>query len=274
MIGVWWAILMVVGCVKSPAPFSYVGDPEAVVAVARSRPQAEGLRARFSLKISTPGMGGTVPGSVMIAAPDRIRTEIYTPFGTPLLYLVSDGTFLHAWQNRDQIFYRGEQAGEVLANLTGGAVGIDDVIALLTARLPMVGAEILHTGRVDFDKGGVALELASPEEVTVRAVVDPATGMVVRLQVRAGERADVETEDDLIMDVQYEGRVKVGKVKLPKRVLISLPSMQWTIHLTIKSWAEFEPPDSVFELSVPTGGQEKDLIESIKEMSKDKRERP
>jgi hypothetical protein len=274
VISVWWALLLSVGCIKSRAPTNYVGDPEAVVAIARTRPRAEGLRARFSVKIKTPDMGGTTVGSVIIGHPDRIRVEIYTPFGSPLFYLVSDGQSLHAWQHRDRIFYRGDDAGEVLSRLTGGAVGIDDVIALITARLPMPSAEILHTGQVVFAEGGVVLELKGPEEVTVRAVVDPATGMVVRLRVWAGEMAPRDYGDGLIMDVHYEGRSRAGKVRLPKQVKIELPVMEWTITLNIKSWSEYLPPDATFQLVPPVGATQVELVEALKKMAEKRAARP
>lgn len=267
MIALWIGMLFTVGCVKPRGPVHYVGEPEAVVALARARPAAAGLRARFSVRIRTPDMGGTTPGSIIIAHPDRIRAEVYTPLGTPLLYLVSDGASLHAWLERQRVFFRGNEAADVLGNLTGGAVGIEDVVALVTARLPMPDSEILHTGRIQFAEGGVVLELVGPEEVTVRAVVDPATGMVHRLRVWQGESGSIENTDDLIMDVQYEGRVRVGKVRLPERVEIQLPSLDWTITLSIKSWSEFEAPDQAFRLQAPVGSQTKDLVESLKKIA-------
>jgi hypothetical protein len=226
------------------------------------------------VKIKTPDMAGTTVGSVIIGHPDRIRVEIYTPFGSPLFYLVSDGQSLHAWQHRDRIFYRGDDAGEVLSRLTGGAVGIDDVIALITARLPMPSAEILHTGQVVFAEGGVVLELKGPEEVTVRAVVDPATGMVVRLRVWAGEMAPGDYGDGLIMDVHYEGRTRAGKVRLPKQVKIELPVMEWTITLNIKSWSEYLPPDATFQLVPPVGATQVELVEALKKMAEKRAARP
>jgi hypothetical protein len=272
MITVW--LMMAIGCLKSGPPVNYVGEPAAVVSIARTRPQADGLRARFSVKIKSPGMGGTTIGSVIISQPDRIRAEITTPFGTPMLYLVSDGGSLNAWLQRDRVFYRGNDAGEVLGRLTGGAVGMDDVIALLTARLPMPSAEILHAGRIHFADGGVELELAGPDEVTVRAVVDPGTGMLVRLRVWAGERNPVDVGDGLIVDVRYTGRTKVGKVRLPERVQIELPAMDWTITLSMKSWTAFDAPDQTFTLVPPAGAVEKDLVEVLKQMAEKRAEHP
>ncbi len=267
MRNLWLAALFSIACVKPRGPIHYVGDPEAVVAIARTRPAAEGLRARFSIRIRTPEMSGTTPGSFIIRHPDRIRAEIYTPLGTPLLYLVSDGTSLHAWLERQRVFFRGDEAATVLGNLTGGAVGIDDVVALMTARLPMPDSETLHTGRIQFEEGGVVLELEGPGEVTVRAVVDPATGMVLRLRVWQGESASLEVMNGLIMDVRYEGRVRVGKVRLPARVEIHLPAMDWTITLTMKSWAEFQAPPSAFQLRPPVGAQVEDLVEALRDMA-------
>jgi hypothetical protein len=221
-------------------------------------------------------MSGTTPGSFIIDHPNRLRAEVYTPLGTPLLYLASDGASLHAWLERKRIFYKGDRAAAVLENLTGGAVGIEDVIAVMTARLPMPDSEILHTGRIQFEEGGVVLDLEGPEEVTVRAVVDPATGMVLRLRVwqGQGDSPGLRTKDGLIMDVRYEGRERIGKVRLPERIEIKLPAIQWTVTISMKSWVQAQVPETAFQLHPPVGAQTEDLVEALKKMAKKRSEHP
>jgi hypothetical protein len=267
-----WVLLaaFVAGCIKPRGPIYHVTDPETVTLIARTRPMPQTLRARFSVRIQTESVSGTVPGSLLLDHPNRLRAEIYTPLGTPLMYLVSDGEGIHAWDQRQQTFYRGEYAGLVLRHLTGGAVGLDDLLSVLTARLPMPDSEILYTGRTVFAEGGVELMMVGPDEMSIRTVVHSSTGVVQRLQVWEGEAESELTraKGGMIIDVQYEGEIRVGRARLPERVVMIFPQLKWTITVNFRSWSTAKVSETAFGLTAPPGARIIELAEALRKMSR------
>ena len=210
----------------------------------------------------------TLPASVLIDHPDRFRVELLTPLGTPLLYLTSDGDSLHAWSQRDKVFYRGDEATDVLQRITGGSIGLSDFLALFTARLPMVDAEILHIGRTIFDDEGVVLIMLGPEDIRVRAVVDPQTGMVRSLRVDPPDEKSgfEEPEGEALMLVTYEGLERINKLVLPRHVHVSLPKLGWTVEMEAKKWKTIDQVPNAFSLSPPKGSTIKDLTEALRQL--------
>ncbi len=262
-----WLTVLLVGCFKPRGPVIHVMDPETVVMIARTRAIPPTLRARFSIRISTPERSATIPGSLLLQHPDHLRAEVYTPFGTPLLYLVSDGEGLHAWDQRQQVFYQGDYAGMVLQNLTGGAVGLEDLLSVFMARLPMPDSEILHTGRTVFEDGGVELMLMGPDEMSIRSVVHPSTGVLLRLQVWEGaaESDLTHAAGGMILDVEYEGELRIGRVRLPERVVMSLPQIGWKVTINYRSWSAVDVDPGVFQLAPPPGSRVMDMAEALQQ---------
>lgn len=269
-----WIIVLfcVVGCFKRRTPLMQVMDPDTVVMVARTRSIPQTLRARFSVHISTPQQSVTLPGSLLIDQPNRVRAEIYSPFGTPLMYMVSDGQGLHAWDQRQKTFFHGAEAGEVLGHLTGGTVGLEDLLSVLTARLPMPDSEILLTGRTVFQEGGVELMLMGPDEMSVRTVVNPSNGVLTRLQVWEGEASSdlTRAEGGMILDVKYTGETRIGRARLPETITMNLPQMGWTITIKIRSWSIVEASPTAFQLKAPSGARVVELADAIKRLSLEK----
>jgi hypothetical protein len=258
------------GCTKPRVTLRPTGaaDPEVLVAHARSQSIKGALLGKFSARVSTGTRDVTLPASMLLNHPDQFRIELHTPLGTPLFYLTSDGNGLNAWSQRQKTFYRGEQATEVLQRLTGGSVGLHDILALLTARLPMIDAEFLHMGRTIFEDEGVVLVMLGPDDIRVRAVVDPQTGMVRKLRVDLPDEdaGFNEPEGDPVVLVTYEGLERVNKLVLPGRILISLPQLGWTIDLEARKWRLLEEVPDAFVLNPPRNTKVRDLNEALEEL--------
>jgi len=264
-----WLLLLALGCVKPRGPVVPVGDPDVVVALARSRAMLTAINGRFSVTLNTGKREFTVPASMLLSHPDRFRIELYTPFGTPLMTATSDGSALHAWNQRDRIFYEGHEASQVLKRITGGEVGIDDFLAILTARLPLVDAEILHIGRTVFNDGGVVLVMLGPDDIRVRAVIDPKSGMVRRLRVDppSDDAGYAEPEGEPIIQVIYEGQTREGRVLLPSDTLVEMPRLGWSVRLVAKKWTALESAPDAFDLVAPPGATVKDLRKTLEDMA-------
>ncbi len=264
-----WILVFFMGCAKPRGPVIPVGDPDVVVSLARTRAMLNTINGRFGVTLDTGKREFTVPASVLLDHPERFRIEFYTPFGTPLLTATSDGSTIHAWNQRDRVFYQGDQAGQVLKRVTGGEVGIDDFLALMTGKLPLADAEILHIGRMVFDDDGIVIVMLGPDDIRVRAVIDPKTGMVRRLRVDppSKEAGYDEPAGDPMLQVVYTGQVRQGKALLPAEIEVQMPKLGWNVRLVARRWTALESAPDVFELEPPKGATIQDLRETLEEMS-------
>jgi len=229
----------------------------------------DAVNGRFSLTVNTGQREVTVPVSMLLDHPDRFRIEVYSPFGTPLMTSTSDGEALHVWSQRDRVFYAGHEASAVLKRITGGEVGIDDFLAILTGKLPLVDAEILHIGRMVFDDDGVVIVMLGPDDIRVRAVIDPKSGLVRQLRVdppstKAGYE---EPTGEPIMRVTYEGQIREEKVLLPASILVEMPRIGWVVRMNAKRWSALGEAPDAFDLSAPHGATIKDLRKTLEEMA-------
>jgi hypothetical protein len=267
-----WLLLigLMCGCMTARGPLIPTSmDPDVVVALARSRTMPQSLQGKFSVRIDLGDKNYTLPAAILLDQPDRFRLEVYTPFGTPLATVASDGIALHGWSQREKVFYRGEDASDVLESLTGGKIGIEDMLGIFTGMLPMADAEVLHVGRTVFDRKGVAIVMLGPDDIRLRAVIDPRLGMVRRLRVDPpSETAGYEEPSTPpVLEVRYEGQTQEGKGSLPKSILIHLPRLGWRVEIVVKKWKALDQTPEAFSLSPPPRSTVKDLRETLEAMA-------
>ena len=243
-------------------------DPDVVVSLARIRPMPSSLQARFSVNIDLGEKNYTVPAALLLDQPDRFRFELYTPFGTPLATIASDGQAINVWSQRDKTFYEGPDASAVLERFTGGKIGIDDLLGIFTGALPMADAEVLSVGRTVFERGGVAIVMLGPDDIRVRAVIDPRTGMVRRLRVDPplGDDSESSNDDEPLLEVRYEGVVRQEKTVLPSRIEVLLPRVDWALDIEVKKWKVLDEAPAAFELKAPPRAAVRDLRSALEEM--------
>lgn len=230
------------------------------------------LQGRFSVRLESPGASGTVQGALILHQPDRFRIELLTPFGTPLFYVASDGRALNAWAQRDGIYYQGDDARRVLDELTGGAVALSDVNALLTGLLPLPDAPII--GLSEDDDGMVQVVLQAPDRVRVLAVLDPKEELTRELRVvRVDSESTLPITDEAVpkgetlVEVRYLESMRVGRTRLPEDVVVSLPTLGWTLELAFQSWDELGQIPEVFDLPPPPGATVMDLVETLQALA-------
>lgn len=267
----WAAVLLLglglglAGCRKGPGPKAAAKiDADQVLARMRDRPMPAGFQAKYKIRISGPGTGGSTRGAMLVQDPDHLRLEVLTPLRTPLLTVASDGTALHAWSQQRATFYRGDAAGAVLAELTSGAVTIADVVTLLTGGLPLAGAPVLEA---QGSEGGIAYLLEGPDDTRVRALVAPRRGFVRQLDVaRATAPGGAELGPSMLR-VTVDEVVRTGKYLVPKELVIELPTVGWTVALSFTSWEALDEVPPVFSLPVPRGANTEDLVETLREVA-------
>lgn len=253
------------GCKKGPGPKAAAKiDGDQVLERMRARPRPVGFQAKYKIRIDGPDTGGSTRGAMLIEDPDHLRMEVLTPLRTPLLTVASDGTALHAWSQQRATFYRGDEAAAVLAELTSGAVSIADVVTLLTGGLPLESAPVLSSQGID---GGVEYVLEGPENMRMRALVAPRRGFVRELDVAPATTPGGTELGQPLLEVRVEEVVRTGKYLVPAELVIRLPTVGWTVELSFTSWKVLPEVPPVFELAVPRGAKEEDLVETLQEVA-------
>lgn len=279
--GLAWALLSasLAGCAARRAARRAIDSREETLLVTvdavRGATAPFALRGRFSVRLDSPGASGTVQGAAILHQPDRFRIELLSPFGTPLLYVASDGRALHAFSHRDGRFFRGDDAARVLGELTGGAVGLADVNRLLTGLLPLPEAPLVEL--YEDEAGLVRLTLEAPEDVRILAALDPKEELVRELRVvRLGDGPPIEVPGvagavmpagETLVEVAYTETMRVGRDRLPEDIRVSLPSLGWTLDLAFQSWDALGQIPEVFELAPPDGAVEQDLVQTLKDLA-------
>ncbi len=242
--------LVACGPKKPAAP----ADPGAVVSALRARELPRALKAAFVVKIEGPDLQGSTTGAMVLARPDQFNINIQTPLRTPLVYLASDGAVVHAYLQQDGTFYRGDDALAVFAELTGGAVGVADLLQVLTGGLPLPDADVVDVAATE---DAVTLSMKAPADAELRAAIDLRTGLVRTLSVRKDGVGDL-----FLVDIVRVTRFGGGA--LPEELRLVLPTLGWTATLTFTLWDELGVIPDVFVLEKPAGAAEKDLVEALR----------
>jgi outer membrane lipoprotein-sorting protein len=80
---------------------------------------------------------------LLVGAPDRLRAETLSPFGTPLLVLAANGKDLAVLLPGDNLFYRGRANPENLGRFTRLPLRLADLVGILLSRPPLLSYQRL-----------------------------------------------------------------------------------------------------------------------------------
>jgi hypothetical protein len=64
--------------------------------------------------------------------------------------------------------------------------------------------------------------------------------------------------------------MKVGREQLPEELVLTVPTLGWTVELEFDVWDELGVIPNVFTLAPPPGVVEKDLVGAITELAASK----
>ena len=255
---VLWTTVLAVACSTKR-----VTGIEAVKVVddLRTRPLPRSLQARFQIKVGSEAASGSTTGAMVTHMPDKFRLEILTPLGTPMITVASDGEAIHAWSQQKATFFRGDDALNVLGELTGGAVDMADLLRLLTGGLPLVDAPVLATEALE---EGVLVVLGAPGNVRIRALISPKKRLVRRVEIGLAPTADSIEIADLYAVFDIEDHMRIDGNLYPEEMVVELPPVGWTLELTFHTWDELGVIPDVFEIEPPPGAKVEDLESTLR----------
>lgn len=240
-------LLLAVGCATLPpaAVKAVPAPPDAARAVldewsARAVRQ-QSLQGLAKVRVETPQRTLNGRQVLVVDAPDRLRAETLSPFGTPLLVLAASGGRLAASLPGERLYYHGAATPENLGRFSRLPLRLTDLVDIFLGRPPLLPAVQLRG--YTRDDGGLQIETA-------------AGGRRQTLTFdRAHNLAEVSyfSGDELQLQLFYgDYAVDTG---LPGRLEIYLPLQQTRASLVFIERAAGAPPGELFTLPPPAGAR-------------------
>jgi hypothetical protein len=246
-------LLALLACVHKGLPPSPRADElDAILARATSRVlPAPGVKATFRIDVRWREEGGSTVGAFVLHPPDDLRVEIMTPLHTPLVLAATDGTAVHAYLAKGNVFLRGDDAVDALEAFAGGAIRPDDLIDLLAGIPPLDGSAPVWKEGIP---GGVRATYEGPAGTTVRIDVDAPTAALRSFEVHYGdEQLFVATYGEPVKGAPYPRSLRVRSTRL-------------ALALDFQHWEELGAAPNVFLLTPPPNSVERDLLEALEEL--------
>lgn len=202
----------------------------------------ESLQGLAKVRIETPQR--TLNGrQVLVAvAPDRLRAETLSPFGTPLLVLAASGAELAVSLPGERLYYHGAASVENLGRFTRLPLRLTDLVDILLGRPPLPSAAQLRAYLLD--DGGWRIEtLAGGRRQSLR----------FDRQRRLAE-VSYFAGDELQLQLIY-GDYAAEPPELPGRLELSLPLQQTRATLVFTELEAGAPAGQLFTLPPPPGAR-------------------
>ena len=248
-------LLLLLACGDKPGPRAS-GDARSIAEEAWAREVPFALQGGYSISVDAPklGVGGTTRGGLVVHRPEKFRLEIFSPLGSPLFYAASDEALSFYLVTEDTYFHT-ENAEVLLRGVTGGSAGLQDLISLITGRLPFQDAELTDAVRNRKDQEST-FTFAGPEGTKAVVVLDERTLTNKTIDAYDGSGR-------LVLHAEYEDYMKVGRSRLPEEALIQVPLIEFEMELEFDTWDELGVIPDVFTLPDPGSVKQVDLDELV-----------
>jgi len=244
-------VVALAGCTARPAPppnAALAGPLPTRAALAAAlearRAALRGLRAWARLSYDAPDESRRAKQLLVVERPDRLRMELFSPFGAVFVLTAGDGA-LAAWDRGEAIVYRGAASAANLDRYAQVDVPVPTAVDLLLATPPIAD----DAGVVSADGGAIKLWQETPQGVTATwfaaATLDPL-------------RVEYQDADGRVrLRAAYDAWTAIDGVRLPSAVALDLPAAQRRIGIALSD-IEVNPPlpPAVFALATPAGSRE------------------
>lgn len=251
-------LLLSCGGKKTP-PSPVNSDIATTLEMARARPTPERATVRVVVKVDSKplGVAGSTGGGLVVDRPGRLFLEVFGPLGSSLVKVASDGAQLAVTLPKEERVLLAPSAEEALREVSGGAIGLDDLAGLLVGDLPFDAAELTATSVID-ETQLHRLDLLAPGGVRVLADLDPDTGTPRHVVAFDAEGATMVEASYGPFEADEQG------VLWPTEVEVVLPIVELVASLRYKTWKPVDEAPPVFDLSPPEGFVTGDLEEALR----------
>ncbi|MBU1432226.1 DUF4292 domain-containing protein [Myxococcota bacterium] len=225
-----------------PRPDDFQADPAAHLQRLDARAaQIRSLTADLAVEYKEDGERVRLTEMIALKAPDHLRVDLISPFGQPLLTLVSDGQTLSIYDQRARRFYRGRSSPQALGKLLPLRLTPEELVALMRGGVPIIS----HArGEVTWDgaAGRTLLRLEGAEGCALGAcqtiAFEPERHRVTALHVTQAGQArysarmgDYQGGDALPRRMRFEGEGIVVDVEIKEaRINPTLPDAAFALE--------------------------------------------
>lgn len=234
---------------RRPAPVGARVDADAIVAADAARRAAlRGLRAWARLSYESPQESRRAKQLLVAERPDRLRLEIFSPFGAVFVLAAADGA-LAAYDRGAKTVYR-------------GAANADNLRRYTQMDLPVAGAVDLLLGTPPIDAAEPGVVTADGDTIELwHGTADGGARVVWYSSALAPLRYEERDGDGRVrLRAAYDGYTAVAGVPVATQLQIELPPSQQRIAIALSD-IEVNPPlgDGVFAFQTPAGSAVVDL---------------
>jgi outer membrane lipoprotein-sorting protein len=231
-----------------PLPDLSAADLQALIESRRGALRS--LRSEATISVTSPRGSVSAQQLLAVERPDRLRAEIFSPFGTVLALVVGDGE-LAAYVREENRVYRGQASPRNLERWSGLSLSPADVVDLLLGTPPQ--RDVLSAA-------------ASSEPATGRLRLRQQLDEGAQVVYFAGETPlpveihEVDDEGVVTFRVSLADFRDVGGIALATHLILESPAVEQTAEIALKD-PEVNPelPAQIFELSTPPGSREVEL---------------
>lgn len=166
------AALLATACPSPPPPSQF---PSAAAALERMRATSEcnrGVRGEATLDAYSDT--GRVRGTVfyLVSVPDRLRLDVFSPFGAVISTLTSDGERFAYSDIRDKRFFRGPASSCNLARFTGIPLPPFVLVELMRGQAPVLVHEP-GAARIAWRSGRYEIAVSGKHRATELVALEP-----------------------------------------------------------------------------------------------------
>lgn len=176
--------------------------------------------------------------------PDRLRIAVLNPAGQPTASLSTDGRHLYMVSHTKGEYYKKPSANPTLQRLISIPISANDIISILTARLPI---REYHTAELTADESGRGYILTLARKwrgVTEKIYLDADKRSVLQVEI-------FEASEKLSYRVVIQGKQHVNDFELPAKIMISdTEGNRFELDID-KYWTDVSLMPSTFVLTPP-----------------------
>ncbi|MBX3025099.1 DUF4292 domain-containing protein [bacterium] len=227
---------------RPPSPTAPVDATAIVAADATRRAALRGLRAWARLSYQSPDASQRAKQLLVAERPDRLRLEIFSPFGAVFVLAAADGA-LTAYDRGARTVYRGAASADNLRRYTQMDLPVAGAVDLLLGTPPLDAAA---PGVVSLDGGAIELWRGTADGGARVVWYAPSL-----LPLRYEER---DRDGRVHLRAVYDGYAAVDGIDVATQLRLELPQSQQRIEIALSD-IEVNPTlgNGVFALQTPDG---------------------
>ena len=244
-------LLVLVGC---PAHSGHVGGDDLLAGI-QTGPSGFAIKGRMYLTIKAPrwDISGTTSTTMVIHRPSDLYLQVRGPVNNVMLQGTANMQELVLVIPPMNKAFTATSPDAAMRALTGGALGVDGVLAMLLARLPDVELTTLEVR--DLPKARVML-LEAPGGFQVLATVDNKRGLLRGLTISDAQSA-------VLLEVSYEGSFRDARSYYPELLTMTVPALDLTVKADFQAWEVMGEVPTIFTTPVPEGAEVVDIEQAL-----------